>query len=119
MISDDFSDGLADPRHEPGVLELPDGRVILGIDCRELVVAIELDLPAKLSKLLWQSGFDKVDGTVVHPELCLDVVAFSGGIGRRLTATHTWPPLSSDQTRIRSVVCVVQLPAHLNGQPTI
>lgn len=48
MISDDFSNGFADPGHEAGVLELPDGRVILGIDRFELVVAIELNFPAKL-----------------------------------------------------------------------
>ena len=71
MVSDDLSNGLADPRHEARVLELPDGRVILGINRFELVVAIELNLPAKLYELLGQAGLDEVDGTFVHPELGL------------------------------------------------
>ena len=48
MVSDDLSNGLANPGHEPRILELPDRRVILGIDRFELMVAIELNLPAKL-----------------------------------------------------------------------
>ena len=48
VVAHDLRDGLAYARDEARVLELPDGRVILGIDRFELVVAIKLNLPAKL-----------------------------------------------------------------------
>ena len=52
MVADDLCNGLANAGYEAGVLELADGRVVLSCDLFELVVALELDLPAKFGELL-------------------------------------------------------------------
>lgn len=48
MISDYMCDSLAYFGYEPGVLELSDGRVVLSGDCFELMLSVELHVPAKL-----------------------------------------------------------------------
>ena len=71
MVSDDLSNGLTNPGHEPRILELPDRRVILGIDRFELVVAIEIDVPAKLFQLIYYSCVHEVNWTVIYAETML------------------------------------------------
>ena len=71
MVADDLCDCLADGGDEARVLELADGRVVLGIDLFELVVTIENDLPTKLCELFGQTGFYQVDWTSVDTDLRL------------------------------------------------
>ena len=52
MLADGLCNGLANAGYEAGVLELADGRVVLSCDLFKLVVALELDLPAKFGELL-------------------------------------------------------------------
>lgn len=68
MTADGLCHGLADPGHTSGVLQLADWRVVRdgGVDLLELVVAVELDLPAELDELLRQPGVYEVDGALVH-----------------------------------------------------
>ena len=100
VISDDPRDGLADARDEPGVLELPDRRVVLGRNLFELVVAVKLDLPAELSQLLWQTCLDEVDGTFVYTQLGLSRRARQYGANCGCFVPLTWPPLCCHRTHV-------------------
>ena len=71
VISDSLCDGLTDTGHESWVLELSDGRVILGVKFLELVMAVKLDLPAEFCQLFRQTSLDEVDRTLVYFELGL------------------------------------------------
>lgn len=66
MVAHNVGDGLADTRHQAGVLELANWGIILGVELFELVVPVELDLPSELSELLGEAGLYEVDGTFVH-----------------------------------------------------
>ena len=71
MIADDICDGFANAGDEAGVLEFANGRVVLGPNVLELMVAVELDLPSELCELLRKSSLDEVDGALVYAELGL------------------------------------------------
>lgn len=71
VFADDLGYGLADTRHKTRVLELADGRIAGGVDALELVVAIEFDLPSQLSELIYEAGFDEMNGSLVHTGLAL------------------------------------------------
>lgn len=66
VLAHNVGDGLADTRHQAGVLELANWGIVLGVELFELVVPIKLNLPSELSKLLGQAGLYEVDGTFVH-----------------------------------------------------
>ena len=59
VSSNCLRDRLADFGHKSGVLQLANWRVLRDrrSDFFELVVAIELDLPTQLFKLLWEARF--------------------------------------------------------------
>lgn len=66
VLAHNVGDGLADTRHQAGVLELANWGIVLGVELLELVVPVELDLPSELSELLGQTGLYEVDGSAVH-----------------------------------------------------
>ena len=72
MISNGLCDGFADTGDEAGILELANGRVVLLVDLLELVVAVKVDFPAEFCELLWETGFDEADGTVIDALLRLE-----------------------------------------------
>ena len=71
VVAHDLRDGLAYARDEARVLELANGRVVLGPNVLELMVAVKLDLPSELCELLRKSSLDEVDGAFVYAELGL------------------------------------------------
>ena len=71
VVAHDLRDGFAYARDEARVLELANGRVVLGPNVLELMVAVELDLPSELCELLRKSSLDEVDGSFVYAELGL------------------------------------------------
>jgi hypothetical protein len=72
MLAHGLRDGLAHAAHEPRVLEDADGRVVLLVNGLELVVAVELDVPAEALELLDEAGLHEMDragidaGTGLH-----------------------------------------------------
>jgi hypothetical protein len=68
MATDGFGDGLADAADKTGLEHVVCGRIIysLSVDLLELVVAVELDLPAKFGKLIDEAGFDETNRTLVY-----------------------------------------------------
>ena len=52
-------------RHEPGVLQDPNRRVLLRVDLLELVVPVEVDLPAEGLELVDEPCVNEVDGALV------------------------------------------------------
>ena len=71
MLADGLRNRLTHFRDPPRVLELADGRIAGGVDAFELVVTIELDLPSQLSELIYEAGFDEMNGSLVHTGLAL------------------------------------------------
>lgn len=57
---------FAHAAHEARVLQLADGRVVRGGDLLELVVPVEVNLPAELFELVDESGLNEVDGARVY-----------------------------------------------------
>lgn len=69
----DTSYSLAYLGDESRVLHLADRWIVLLRDLFELVVSVKLNLPSQVLELLFEAGFNQVDGTVVDSELCLVV----------------------------------------------
>ena len=52
--------------NQPRILQYTDRRVGSGLDFLELMVTIEIDLPANLLELLYESSFNQVDWTFIN-----------------------------------------------------
>ena len=84
MVGHDTSYSLAYMGYKSWVLHLADWWVILLRDLFELVVSVKLNLQSQSPKLLFETGFNQVDGTVVDSELSLTIGWWSQPRRRRL-----------------------------------
>ena len=76
MPAHDIRNRLTHPAHQPRVLQNPNGRVRLGVDVLELVVAVEAGAPAERGELVDEAGVDEVDGALV--DACFRLAAAVG-----------------------------------------
>ena len=66
MGTNDIRNSPAHLRHQAGVLQDPNRRVLLRVDLFELVVPVKVDLPTEGLELVNEPCVDEVDGTLVH-----------------------------------------------------
>ena len=68
MVANDLRHRLTDSRHRPRVLELANRGVTRDRrgDVFELVVSVEVDLPAELLELLGKAGFHQMNGALIY-----------------------------------------------------
>lgn len=92
MAADGLRDSLAHARHGARVLELANGRVVRDGDVLELVVSVELDLPAEALELLGQAGLDEMNGALVDAGFRLRGPSAKDAVYATQTPL-TWPPL--------------------------
>ena len=110
--ANDLSDGLADARYAPRVLEHANGRVVLELadNPLKLVVSVELDVPPESLELLGQTSANKMNRALIDSGFRLresDRGSFcQSGIGAEHTLMLTWPPLWTTDVTMTVRVCV-------------
>lgn len=71
MAGHNARNSLAYTGNKSRVLQLADWWVVLLRDLFELVVSVKLDPVSQVLELLFEAGFDQVDGTIVDSEFSL------------------------------------------------
>lgn len=71
MTADHACDRLADTGNQPRVLQYTDWRVGSSLNFLELIMTVEIDLPANLLKLLDKTSFNEVNWTFIDAQFWL------------------------------------------------
>lgn len=66
MTADNARDRLANTGDQPWVLQNADWRIGSGLYFLELMMAVEIDFPTNLLKLLDKTSFDEMDRTLIN-----------------------------------------------------